>query len=103
MITLGSTGDPESTGSPSLFLAAYEVLPSQFGLIQLVQKGVLTRNQRGAFLIHGKMRFPAGIHGAHLARFVLLDGVPAPDGSPGHSCLAQKAVDTPVETQRPNC
>lgn len=84
-------------------VTAYEVLPSQLGLIQLMQKGVLTRNRSGAFLIHDKMRFPAGLYGAHSARFVLLDGVPAPEGIQGHSCLAQQETDTPVENQKPKC
>lgn len=37
------------------------------------------------FRIVKKMRFPAGLHGGHMAQFVLAPGVPMPDGSPGHS------------------
>ena len=37
------------------------------------------------FLITKKIRFPAGLNGAHSVEFVLGVGVPEPDGSPGHS------------------
>ena len=35
--------------------------------------------------IVGKMRFPAGLHGAHATHFILGKGVPMPEGDPGHS------------------
>ena len=63
----------------------YDVLPQQAGLMQLVKSGALSMNQSGEFLIHKKMRFPAGLHGAHSVKFLLLRGVPVPDGDPGHS------------------
>jgi len=31
--------------------------------------------------------YPSGLHGAHLVRFTIAKGVPAPKGSPGHSCV----------------
>jgi Ca2+-binding EF-hand superfamily protein len=63
----------------------YEVLPQQAGLIQLVQSGALTQNRSGEFLIQRKIRFPAELHGAHSVKFLLLRGVPEPEGDPGHS------------------
>jgi hypothetical protein len=64
---------------------AYEVLPQQAGLLQLVNSGALSVNRSGDFLIHKKIRFPGGLHGAHSVKFLLLKGVPVPDGDPGHS------------------
>ncbi len=59
----------------------YEVLPGAAGLLQLENSGALTRNQRGEFLIHRKIRFPAGL--APLSpTFLLLRGVETPEGHP---------------------
>ena len=63
----------------------YVVLPQQAGLLQLVNSGALSMNRSGEFLIHKKIRFPGGLHGAHSVKFLLLRGVPEPDGDPGHS------------------
>ena len=41
----------------------------------------------GSYRIVGRMRFPAGLYGAHQATFVLATGVSMPDGNPGHSCV----------------
>jgi hypothetical protein len=69
----------------SMPVERYEVLPQQAGLLQLVKQGKLAENGRGEFLIKEKIRFPAELHGAHSVKFLLLRGVPLPDGSPGHS------------------
>ena len=74
----------------------YEVLPNQAGLVQLLQRGALARNRGGEFLIKQKIRFPAELHGAHSARFLLLRGVPAPDGDPGHSCVISEETGQPI-------
>ncbi len=63
----------------------YEVLPQQAGLIQLVKEGKLEENRSGEYLIKAKIRFPAELTGAHSVKFLLLKGVPMPDGNPGHS------------------
>ena len=76
-------------------VARYEVLPNQPGLLQLVQRGALARNQGGEFLIKQKIRFPAGLHGAHSVKFLLLRGVPEPDGDAGHSCVIDEASGAP--------
>jgi Ca2+-binding EF-hand superfamily protein len=64
---------------------AYDVPPQQAGLIKLSQKGALTQNRSGEYLIHEKIRYPAGLAGGHSVKFLLLKGVPEPDGDPGHS------------------
>ena len=74
----------------------YEVLPEQAGLIQLVQSGALTQNRMGEFLINRKIRYPAGLAGAHSVKFLLRRGVPAPDGSPGHSCVMSEEAGQAV-------
>jgi Ca2+-binding EF-hand superfamily protein len=76
--------DPASVVA-RLPVARYEVLPEQAGLIQLVRAGALSQNRSGEFLIQKKIRFPAGLTGAHSVTFVLLRGAPLPDGDPGHS------------------
>lgn len=47
-----------------------------------------------------KMRFPAGLTGAHSVRFVLARGVPYPDGDPGHSCVRSEETGQPVGNRR---
>lgn len=75
----------------------YAVLPEQAGLIQLVVSGALTQNRQGEFLINRKIRFPAGLAGAHSVKFLLRRGVPAPDGDPGHSPVISEETGRPVE------
>ena len=77
--------------------ARYEVLPQQAGLIQLEESGALSRNQRGEFLIHRQIRFPAELTGAQAARFLLLRGVPRPEGDPGHSCVIDEETGAPPD------
>lgn len=99
---------------------AYDVLPQQAGLAQLLEDGslVAARTSRvrryGTTTIVGdarvegggppseddsigselrierKMRFPAGLAGAHSARFILAKGVPVPEGDPGHSTVVSE-------------
>jgi hypothetical protein len=38
-------------------------------------------------MVRRKIRFPAGLHGAHLVRFRIQKGVAMPEGDPGHSCV----------------
>jgi len=42
---------------------------------------------RGAFVVLGPMRFPAGLYGAHSATFIVQKGAPIPEGNPGHSSV----------------
>lgn len=81
----------------------YEVLPSQAGLLQLVQSGALERSVRGEYLIRQKIRFPPHLFGAHSARFVLMRGVPQPDGDPGHSCVISEETGRAIAGVRVNC
>jgi Ca2+-binding EF-hand superfamily protein len=66
----------------------YEVYPQQAGLIQLFKSGALTQNKSGEYIVQKKMRFPAGLYGAHSVKFAVPRGVPTPEGDPGHSCVA---------------
>ena len=78
--------DPKSVvaGVP---IAAYEVLPLQAGLVQLLARGMLTQNGAGEYIVRQKIRFPAGLYGAHRVTFLVMKGAPYPDGDPGHSCV----------------
>lgn len=65
----------------------YVVLPEEAGLSQLEQEGAITRTGSREFLVRKKIRFPAGLNGAHLVMFRIQEGVPVPQGDPGHSCV----------------
>jgi multidrug efflux pump subunit AcrA (membrane-fusion protein) len=78
------TIDPARVVAP-LPVEKYEVLPEEAGLVQLVREGKIVQNRSGEYLIKKKIRFPADLYGAHLVKFLLLRGVPQPDGDPGHS------------------
>lgn len=52
------------------------------------------------FLIARKIRFPAGLSGAHSVRFLLGRGVPPPEGDPGHSCVIDQATGRPTAASR---
>ncbi len=67
---------------------AYDVLPQQAGLVQLMRSGALSRLSDGAYSIDKPIaRFPAGLNGGHSVKFVLRRGVPMPEGKPGHSSV----------------
>ncbi|MBR1091723.1 hypothetical protein JQ621_30060 [Bradyrhizobium manausense] len=65
----------------------YDVLPSQAGLVQLLAKGQISQNRAGEYVVREKIRFPARLTGAHSVTFLIMKGVPYPDGDPGHSCV----------------
>jgi Ca2+-binding EF-hand superfamily protein len=88
--------DPKEVVS-SLPAERYVVLPQQAGLLQLVNSGALSVNRSGEFLIHKKIRFPGGLHGAHSVKFLLLRGVPEPDGDPGHSDVMSEETGRPLK------
>jgi Ca2+-binding EF-hand superfamily protein len=71
-------------------VAAYEVLPAQAGLVQLLGSGALTQNRSGEYIVRDKIRFPAGLTGAHAVTFLVMKGAPYPDGDPGHSCVVSE-------------
>ena len=62
----------------------YEVLPQEAGMLQLLRSGALIQNRDGDYLIKQKIRFPAELQGSHAIKFLLLRGVPMPDGDPNH-------------------
>jgi hypothetical protein len=69
----------------------YEVLPGQWGLLQLVSEGKIVpqsrdpKDGRMRFRIVAPMRFPAGLAGSQQVVFLLPRDVPMPAGNPGHS------------------
>ncbi|HEY0300639.1 MAG TPA: hypothetical protein VGC36_04875, partial [Rhizomicrobium sp.] len=91
--------DPAAVVSPAV-AEPYEVLPQQAGLIQLVQKGAITRNRSGEYLIREKIRFPAGLAGAHSVKFLLLRDVPEPDGDPAHCEVVSEATGQPIKKKQ---
>jgi EF hand len=78
--------DPKSVIG-SVPAASYEVLPQQAGLVQLLASGALKQNSLGEYIVREKIRFPAGLYGAHSVTFLVMKGAPYPDGDPGHSCV----------------
>ena len=81
-------------------VAVYEVLPSQAGLVQLLTTGALTQNRAGEYIVRQKIRFPAGLAGAHAVTFLIMKGTPYPDGDPAHSCVI---VEDTGESKGTNC
>jgi Ca2+-binding EF-hand superfamily protein len=67
-------------------VAAYEVLPKEAGLIQLLESGAIERNARGEYLVKRKIHYPPGVSG----KFLILKGVPEPDGAPGRSTVVSE-------------
>ncbi|WP_413872905.1 hypothetical protein [Albidovulum sp.] len=103
-----STVDPAAVIAPEK-VSAYDVLPQEAGLGQLLETGALVparedlgRGLGRAFIIRKPIaRFPAGLAGAHSVTFILGKGVAMPAGDPGHSavldeetgaCLSRNAV-----------
>ncbi|WP_257166007.1 EF-hand domain-containing protein [Bradyrhizobium sp. SRS-191] len=78
--------DPKTVVSP-VPAVPYEVLPSQAGIVQLLASGALSENRSGEYLVRSKIRFPAGLYGAHSVTFLVMKGTPYSDGDPGHSCV----------------
>lgn len=70
--------------------AAYEVLPAQAGLAQLLETGALTQNSSREYIVRQKIRFPPGLYGAHSVTFLIMKGTPYPEGDPGHSCVVME-------------
>lgn len=52
--------------------------------------------QRG-YVVLKPFVFPAGLYGAHSANFLVLQGVPAPTGKPGHSLVVNLNNTVPCE------
>ena len=78
--------DPKTVVS-SQPAVSYEVLPQQAGLVQLLASGALKQNSLGEYIVREKIRFPAGLAGAHSVTFLIMKGTPYPEGDPGHSCV----------------
>jgi hypothetical protein len=81
--------DPKTVVS-SVPVTSYEMLPQQAGLVQLLASGSLKQNSLGEYIVREKIRFPAGLYGAHSVTFLVMKGTPYPDGDPGHSCVIKE-------------
>ncbi|MCB2077416.1 MAG: hypothetical protein KDE55_06915 [Novosphingobium sp.] len=66
---------------------AYRTLPMEAGIVQLMIEGKLIRTRYGELIVQQPMRLPSGLHGGHLRKFIVPQGVAAPMGDPGHSCV----------------
>lgn len=76
-------------------LAPYKVLPGSLGTAQLIARGAIepTKNYAEYRVLRPFPRFPAGMHGAAAASFVLPEGIPMPEGDQGHGCIYSEAGD----------
>jgi len=75
----------------------YQVYPNQFGLAQLVRSGHLSYEGGETFrMLRALPRYPAELNGAHSVVFIRAGNVPAPRGSPGHSCVLNEGTDEAV-------
>jgi hypothetical protein len=75
---------------------AFDVLSGVAGLRQLLREGALVRIGDREYRVTRKIRFPAGLYGASLAKFWIPKGVPVPDGDPGHSCVMSEETCKPL-------
>lgn len=83
---------PEFVVSPKA-AERYEVLPEYAGIVELLKDGSLQTISNGEYRIAKPIaRYPAGLTGALAVQFLLADGVPEPQGSPGHSCVKSEAI-----------
>lgn len=80
---------------------AYDVLPQEAGLLQLINAGALRSSDRGYKVVRPIARFPAGLTGGHAVNFIIARGVPLPGGDPGHSCVLMEWTNRPPKGQRP--
>ena len=80
-------------------VARYDILPSLAGLMQLQNSGAITRNTRGEFIIHRQIRFPAGLSD-HSVKFLLLRGVPLPQGDIGGATVISDETGEAVRFDR---
>ncbi|WP_417769191.1 hypothetical protein [Stappia sp.] len=77
--------DPKAVVSP-VEVAAYEVLPSFAGLLQLTREGRVEVTSDGYYRIVKPIpRFPAGLSGAFSVKWILSKGMAIPPGDPSHS------------------
>lgn len=81
----------------SVAVERYGVLPQEAGLLQLLKSGALVQNRDGDYLIKQKIRFPAELQGAHSVKFLLLRGVPMPDGDPNHCEVISEETGEPIK------
>jgi Ca2+-binding EF-hand superfamily protein len=77
----------------------YQVLPGIAGLQQLVESGAVSQNGRDEYLIRQKIRLPPELHGA--VKFLLLRGVPAPDGEVDRSCVISEETGERLNGKQP--
>ncbi len=70
---------------------AYQVLPREAGLANLIAQGKLKREQAPSgerfWIVKDILRYPGDLSGAHTVRFVLAKGVKLPAGELNHSCV----------------
>ncbi|CTQ49581.1 hypothetical protein [Jannaschia donghaensis] len=82
-------------------VAPYDILPQQAGLLQLLERDLIEPMSNGTYRITAPIpRFPAGLYGGHSVRFLLADGVPLPEGEPGHSEVIDGATGDCVSGAR---
>jgi hypothetical protein len=67
--------------------------------MQLMNSGALTRNHEGEFIIHRQIRFPAGIDEHHVT-FLLLHGVPLPQGDSGGAMVIAEDTGQQIKLDR---
>jgi hypothetical protein len=78
-----------TANSPS---AAYPVLPGLLGLSQLVGEGSLTILAPHTYRINRPLNhIPADLYGGMQVKLILPEGIPAPTGDLGHSCIVDEA------------
>jgi hypothetical protein len=74
---------------------AYDILPSQAGISQLVGNGSMVRAGDAFKLVRPIAHFPGAMFGAHSERLIIARGVPVPSGERGHNCIVMEDGSAP--------
>jgi len=91
--------DPRQVVAPGS-VEAYDVLPAEAGLVQLMEAGAITRLEDGYILIRKPIpRYPGGLSG-HRPKIMLGKGVPEPGGNTKHLCIISEETGQPLTPSR---
>ena len=74
----------------------YNVLPKWAGISQLVGSGALQPISGGFKIAKPIPYYPSGLHGGYSTYFLLGNGIPAPKGNAGHSCVKSEETGKPI-------
>lgn len=77
---------------------SYNILPTHYGLAQLVDSGVLERLDRDNFrTLKPLSHYPPGLKGSQAVRLLISKRFPEPEGDPGDACVVWEETGEEIE------